>query len=226
MGFAAILLIGSWILIGGLVWLLYLVTRRHGKALTAYRLLQQRVGYLEDLIGRTTAPSPLTNEISHEDTDPHVHDDRGPSVQARRFRQTTLQRNGLPAGMKAPDFTLPDLTGRRRSLEEFRGTRVMLVFSDPNCGPCQLLAPQLEEVYQRHEQNNLVVLMVSRGEASINKQKAAEQGLRFPILLQRQWEVSKAYAMFATTIGYLIDENGVLASNVAIGADAILGLSA
>jgi len=224
MGVALILLIGSWFVIGGLVWLLYLVTRRHGKTLKAYHLLQQRVGYLEDLIGNASAPSLLANDSSIKDTEPDLPDDRGPSAPDHRFRQSTLQRNGLSAGVKAPHFTLPDLTGRGRSLDEFRGKRVVLVFSDPACGPCQVLAPKLEELYQLNKQDNLVVLIVSRGEPSINREKAAEQGLSFPILLQRHWEVSKAYGMFATPIGYLINESGVLVSDVAIGGDAILGL--
>ena len=32
--------------------------------------------------------------------------------------------------------------------------------------------------------------------------------------------------MFATPIGYLVDENGVLVTDVAVGSDKILGLAA
>src|SRR5262245_14550477 len=47
---------------------------------------------------------------------------------------------------------------------------------------------------------------------------------RFRILIQQQWEISRRYAMFATPIAYLIDEQGVIARDVVVGADAILEL--
>ena len=45
-------------------------------------------------------------------------------------------------------------------------------------------------------------------------------------MLQQQWEISRKYAMFATPIAYLIDEQGVIARDVAVGTDAILSLLA
>jgi len=51
-----------------------------------------------------------------------------------------------------------------------------------------------------------------------------EHGLTFPVVLQQQWEISRRYAMFATPIAYLIDEAGILVTDVAVGTDAILEL--
>ncbi len=138
--------------------------------------------------------------------------------------ESRLERDGLPAGTEAPNFTLPDLNGVERTLADLRGKRVLLVFSDPGCGPCQTLAPTLEQLHQAHRDNNLGVLMVSRGDAEANLQKVREHGLTFPVVLQRSWEVSREYAMFATPVGYLIDERGVIARDVAIGGDAIVRL--
>ena len=50
---------------------------------------------------------------------------------------------------------------------------------------------------------------------------AREHGLSFPILLQKQWEISRRYAMFATPVAYMIDENGVTEREVVVGSDAI-----
>ena len=50
-------------------------------------------------------------------------------------------------------------------------------------------------------------------------------GLTFPIVVQRQWEVSLLYAKFATPIAYLIDERGILLSDVAVGVEPILALA-
>ena len=57
-------------------------------------------------------------------------------------------------------------------------------------------------------------------------EKASRLGLTFPIVLQKRWEVSLQYAMFATPIGYLIDEQGVLLRDVAVGVEPILALAA
>jgi hypothetical protein len=68
------------------------------------------------------------------------------------------------------------------------------------------------------------VIVISRGDLEANRAKVLEHRLTFPVLLQRSWGVSKDYAMFATPVGYLINEYGVISKDVAIGADAILEL--
>jgi peroxiredoxin len=138
--------------------------------------------------------------------------------------ESRLNRQGLEPGAKAPAFTLPDLKGTRRSLSEFLDKRVLLVFSDPNCGPCDALAPDLVRLHQQHVGDNLHVVMISRGDPQANREKALKHGFPFPVLLQKHWEISKDYAMFATPIAYLIDRHGAVAKPVGVGTTAILGL--
>src|SRR5262249_33448446 len=125
-----------------------------------------------------------------------------------------LVRDGLKAGTPAPLFRLPRVGGGELALEEYRGQRVLLVFSDPQCGPCDEVAPRLERLHR--ERDDLRVVMVSRREPELNQAKVAKLGLSFPVVLQKHWEVSRLYGMFATPIGYLIDEQGVLRSDVAV----------
>jgi peroxiredoxin len=141
----------------------------------------------------------------------------------RSLAATRLNRKGLKAGDKAPDFRLPRIGGAELSLDEFRGMRVLLVFSDPHCGPCMELAPRLQEIHD--ERPDFSVLVISRGDVDENRAKADSLGLSYPIVLQQKWEVSLKYAMFATPIGYLINEQGVLASDVAVGIEPILALA-
>jgi peroxiredoxin len=135
-----------------------------------------------------------------------------------------LNRDGLKAGTPAPDFRLPRLDGEELSLADFRGQCVLLVFSDPNCGPCDELAPHLEEIHQNR--SDLKILMISRRDTEATRRKAARFGLSFPIVMQNKWEVSLQYAKFATPIGYLIDEKGIIVSDVAVGVAPILALAA
>jgi peroxiredoxin len=137
--------------------------------------------------------------------------------------RSRLKRSGLKAGEVAPEFRLPRIDGSELALADLRGRQVLLVFSDPNCGPCDELAPGLQQIHA--ERPDLQVLMVSRRDAEATGAKAAALGLTFPIVLQRQWEISLKYAMFATPIAYLIDEQGVLLSDVAVGVEPILALA-
>jgi len=66
--------------------------------------------------------------------------------------------------------------------------------------------------------------MISKGEPKENRVKVKEHGLTFPIVLQQQWEISRKYALFATPIAYLIDGNGTIVKDVAVGTEAILAL--
>ena len=150
---------------------------------------------------------------------PAAHGGEGDPSLAR----SRLNRNGLKAGATAPEFRLPRIDGGDLALAELRGGRVLLVFSDPECGPCDELAPRLQQVHL--ERSDLQVLVVSRKDREANRAKAAALGLTFPVVLQRQWEVSLQYAMFATPVAYLIDERGVLLSDVAVGVGPILALA-
>lgn len=137
--------------------------------------------------------------------------------------ESHLNRNGLQPGTPAPPFTLPRLDGKNVSLADYRGQPLLLVFSDPGCGPCMELAPQLEDIHRR--QSELKVLVVSRGEVAANEAKAREHHLSYPVVLQRHWEISKDYGMFGTPIAYLIDAQGRIAAPPASGAQAIVMLA-
>jgi peroxiredoxin len=149
-----------------------------------------------------------------------VHKGKQPDPSLARSR---LNRSGLKAGAVAPEFRLPRVGGGELSLADLRGRRVLLVFSDPNCGPCDELAPRLEELHRQRP--DLQVLVVSRRDAAATRAKAAALGLSFPIVMQRQWELSLKYAMFATPIGYLIDEQGIIVRDVVVGVEPILALA-
>ena len=142
----------------------------------------------------------------------------------RSLARSKIKRDGLKAGTLAPEFRLPRLDGGELSLAKLRGKHVLLVFSDPHCGPCQVLAPQLEKFHREHAE--ISVVMISRGELKENRAKVKEHRLTFPVVLQQRWEISRLYGMFATPVAYLIDETGVIAHDVAVGVEPILNLMA
>lgn len=137
--------------------------------------------------------------------------------------RSRINRSGLKAGSQAPEFRLPRIDGGELSLSDLRGQRVLLVFSDPDCGPCDELAPRLQELHR--ERSDLRVVVISRREIEASRAKAESLGLTYSIVVQKQWEVSLKYGMFATPIAYLIDENGVVLRDVAVGMEPILALA-
>jgi peroxiredoxin len=192
-----------------------------------YQVQGTPMGYLIDDTGKIASPLAAGKDallaLSHEAATPHDHNGREAKGKANRGLETSrINRSGLKAGTPAPAFRLPRLDGGELALDDYRGRRVLLVFSDPQCGPCDQLAPHLEQVHR--QRSDVQVLVISWGEADANRAKAAALGLTFPIALQRRWQISLLYAMFATPIGYLINEEGVLASDVAVGVEPILAL--
>jgi len=200
-----------------------------------YRITGTPMGYLIDERGATVGEAALGGPSvlalagmprpvpSAEDEVPWGNGRRPPSHGfTRTVAGSRLVRDGLKPGTPAPPFELPQLDGSTLSLQAYHGQKVVVVFSDPKCGPCTELLPQLEKLHRRSK--DVRVLMISRGDVEANRQKAAEHGVTFPVALQRHWEISRAYGMFATPIAYLVDELGVIASDVAVGSGPILSL--
>jgi peroxiredoxin len=132
--------------------------------------------------------------------------------------------DGLKPGMQAPTFRVPRLNGGELSLDDYRGRRLLLVFSDPECEPCDLLAPELERLHRAG--SAFEVAMVSRGDIKTNRAKVKEHGLSFPVGLQRDWEVSRLYSKGGITpSGYVIDEEGVIVADMAVAGDQIVALA-
>lgn len=141
----------------------------------------------------------------------------------RPLTQSRIERHGIRRGARAPDFTLPDLDGREVALADFRGRRVLLVFSDPACGPCDEVAAALGASGSADEDPAL--LMISHGDLDANRRKAAEHGIRFPVLLQAGRRVARDYGIFATPVAFLISEDGRVATDVAKGPHEVLALA-
>lgn len=143
----------------------------------------------------------------------------------RPLSESRIEREGLRAGAQAPAFELPDLVGRTVSLGEHRGRRVLLVFSDPECGPCDALLPDLARLDREHGKERLALMLVSRGGVAENRRKAKAAGVEFPVALQSGWKLSKEYGIFATPVAFLVDEEGVIERDVARGPAEILALA-
>jgi peroxiredoxin len=134
------------------------------------------------------------------------------------------EAEGLPVGSGAPDFDLTGLHGETLTLEALRssGKPVMALFTDPGCGPCNAMLPDVGRWQEEHAQK-LTLALISRGEVEENKAKVQDHGLS-NVLLQKDWEVSESYEVRGTPSAVLVAPDGKIASPVAGGAEGIKGL--
>jgi len=68
------------------------------------------------------------------------------------------------SGRYAPDFTLPDITGRQHKLSDYRGKNVVIIFWATWCGPCKAEIPNLIALRNTVSADNLAILAISSGE--------------------------------------------------------------
>jgi peroxiredoxin len=236
----------NYILIFGLILLLAAIVagfrfawgllEQHGRMLLRMEALEKQVEGKADSRQQTA-------EMDAAQTASAATSDRGERAERfgnRSLANSRLKRDGLKVGAVAPEFRLPRLEGGELALSDLRGRFVLLVFSSPHCGPCNALAPKLEKFHRKHRRifpsprpsppgeaaSAIEVVMISQGELEDNRAKVKDHGLTFPVVLQKQWEVSRDYAYFATPVAYLIDEAGIIGAEVAVGVDPIVELMA
>lgn len=85
---------------------------------------------------------------------------------------------------ETPDFTLPDLDGKDRSLSEFRGKWVIVNYWATWCPPCLEEIPELVEFHERHKDIDAVVLGINFEDIDTDYLKSFTEDLliNYPIL--------------------------------------------
>ena len=133
---------------------------------------------------------------------------------------------GLAVGTQAPSFSLTSVQGETRTLSSLleAGKPVLLLFANPDCGPCAALFPEVGR-WQREYANRLTLAVISRGSRESNQSKVQAQGIPV-VLLQQDLEVQVAYQVSGTPSAVLVRPDGPIGSPVAQGADAIRRLVA
>jgi thiol-disulfide isomerase/thioredoxin len=136
-------------------------------------------------------------------------------------RAPAQPRAGLTPGTPAPAFTLPDLEGISRSLGYVLSAKkpALFVFSNPACGPCQALLPEIAE-WRRELRDTLTIALITEDSADANRTYAPVVGADL-VFMQGKREVAEAYDANGTPAAVVISADGRIASFVAQGAEAI-----
>jgi thiol-disulfide isomerase/thioredoxin len=124
---------------------------------------------------------------------------------------------GLPVGARAPAFSLVDLGGSAVTLSDVLAKGPgMLFFSNPNCGPCAGLMPDVAR-WQEEYRDSVSIFVISEGTIEANRRK---DGVN--VLLQREREVAEAYQAWGTPAAVIVSADGTIATALAQGRDAIV----
>jgi thiol-disulfide isomerase/thioredoxin len=89
----------------------------------------------------------------------------------------------LTEGSEAPTFSLKDENSQEVKLEDYKGKKTLLVFSQESCPYCKDFYPVLNEFQAQKEDVNVVVMQIgSTPEQNINKKKVLQHHFWRPLM--------------------------------------------
>lgn len=122
----------------------------------------------------------------------------------------------LGKGMPAPDFSLPDLEGKKVSLTDFKGKVVLLNIWATWCAPCVAEMPSMEKLYQelKHEDFELLAISVDESGAEAVKPFVEKHKLGFPVLLDTKGEIKNLYQATGIPESFIIARDGIILEKI------------
>ena len=101
------------------------------------------------------------------------------------------------------------------SLSAYRpGTKALLVFFETDCPTCQLALPYLNAL----SKDNGQVIGISQDDQRSTTQFVQQMGINYPVELDRELQLSKAFNPQSVPTFYLMDEDGTVAQSL-VGFD-------
>ncbi|MGN6510568.1 MAG: redoxin domain-containing protein [Chitinophaga sp.] len=122
-------------------------------------------------------------------------------------------------GQQAPDFTLPDPSGKQISLSSFKGKYVLVDFWASWCGPCRQENPNVVQAYLKYKNKNFTILGVSLDKTKDAWLKAiADDGLAWSHVSDLKFWDSSVVPLYGITgipTNILVDPQGkIVAANL------------
>jgi len=116
----------------------------------------------------------------------------------------------VPLGKTAPNFTVRTLTGRKRSLKDFRGQVVMIDFWATWCGPCRLGLPETQRLAKAYKSKGLAVLAISDEDAKTVAPFLNSNHYTFHAYLDADDQAATRYNIDVIPAAVIIDRTGHL----------------
>ncbi len=121
----------------------------------------------------------------------------------------------LPLGTRAPAFSLPDTEGRTVSLDDFMGTKALLVmFICNHCPFVKHVQEGMAALCREYQAKGVAVVGISSNDVANYpddspakmKEEARRAGYAFPYLYDETQEAAKAYRAACTPDFFVFDE--------------------
>ena len=117
---------------------------------------------------------------------------------------------GIEVGLKAPDFTLETLTGKRFNLYEQHGNPVFLNFWTTWCPPCVAEMPDIQKLQDTMADSILIVGVDVQEPRSTVQSFVASYGYTYTFVLDRAGTVFVPYGVSFVPTSYFLDAKGVI----------------
>lgn len=126
--------------------------------------------------------------------------------------QSTLTLSVAPAqDALAPDFSLLNIEGEQIQLSDFQGQPVLINFWATWCGPCLIEMPSIQDRFEKHQKEGLVVLAIDFDEPKEDVAFFGEElGLTFDLLLDPGGEIQNLYRILGYPTSFFVDPDGVI----------------
>lgn len=126
----------------------------------------------------------------------------------------------LEENTTAPDFSLPDETGKVHKLSQYLGRNVVLYFYPKDDTPgCTTEACNFRDDYSAYEKTDVVILGVSPDSPKSHAKFKAKYLLPFSLLSDEEHKVLELYGAWGKKKMYGKEYDGVLRTTYVIGKD-------
>lgn len=116
-------------------------------------------------------------------------------------------------GYPAPNFTLPDLNGKKVVLKNVtsRNKITLINFWATWCPPCRAEIPELNKFYRKYSANGVTILAVSiQEQPKTVKSFAQKNGMKFPVLTDTKGKTGNLYQVFSMPNTFILDRKGTI----------------
>jgi len=120
-------------------------------------------------------------------------------------------------GEDLPEFFEPDVFDKMVASQDLRGKKTLVTFWSLTCGYCDQMLDDLRDWDKARGVDEPNLLLISQGEIEPHRQL----NLQSPIILDEDRRISKELGMSGTPSAVLINEDGKIVSETAVGAEGI-----
>lgn len=123
-------------------------------------------------------------------------------------------------GETVPAFSLPDIKGKLIDSDYFRGKETLVTFWSLTCPHCTTMMNELREWDRARGNDSPDLVVFSEGDSKAHE----EFGLNATIILEDGYKTAANFGMFGTPSAVLVNEDGKIVSETAVGAANIWSL--